>query len=73
MDEVEVELNKKAPVSFTFRQRNYAVDEVTECWFETGRWWDSEEPAELYEVQTGTGRFLLIHPIDSTRWYGKRI
>jgi hypothetical protein len=73
MEVVDVQIKKKVPVSFSYRQKSYDVEQISECWRETGRWWDSEEPAELYEVQTATGRFLLIHQVDSTRWYGKRI
>jgi hypothetical protein len=55
VESVEVRRRDGVPDQFLWRSRLYAVRDVLEHWFESGRWWSSERAKALASGSDSTG------------------
>lgn len=70
---VSVEVLNETPLSFLWHANRVQINQITDHWSETGRWWDGEQTCEFFQVFTASGMFLLCLRISDNAWYAKPV
>jgi len=73
MKSVTVVVLGNQPRAFDWQRKRIAVDQITDHWSETGRWWDNETPCEFFQVLTNAGTYLLCRRVTDNHWYAKPV
>lgn len=73
MTPVTVHVAAECPSSFIWRRKRVVIQQITDRWMESGRWWDGELPCRMFEVLTPLGLFLLCQTGHPAQWYAKPV
>jgi hypothetical protein len=73
MDALTVDVLNGTPVTFVWRRNRIQIEQITDHWSESGRWWDGEAACEFFQVFTQRGMFLLCKRLTDEHWYAKPV
>lgn len=73
MRAVAVGVRDEQPHSVRWRGETLTVIETVDCWRESGRWWEHEQPAHFFLIRCAKRMLLLCHYPAAAEWFAKGV